>query len=313
MTSALVATCNPATTWPSARKPDVTSEFVALNLPRIEARLADECEALGGHLRGLDEVLRTAVGTNGRGGARWRPLLTLAAAHACGEAASAGMDAAIAVELTHTASLVLDDLPCMDDASERRGQPATHRLVGSAGAILLSVGLLSRSTELLGRQPDCGGALSADWGITVGLAGMAGGQAMDVAASRPLRGAQRRLHRTKSSVLPALALGCGARIAGAPEATRMGLEAFGRGLGWAYQLLDDVEDETEDSAIGRPSEAKHSMTRAERLIHASHRRLASVPGLSLDGRAVLAGLAARITARPALPHDGAPLTSKGRA
>lgn len=270
--------------------------FIEESLEILETRLAEECRVLGSGLErlGIQEVIEQTVGTRGRGGGRWRPLLALASARACGGEDRGALDAAVAVELTHTASLVLDDLPCMDDAPLRRGQPATHRRVGSAGAILLSVGLLARAVELLGRQPGCGDALSEQWGRTVGLAGMAGGQAMDVAVSETMRGSERRLHRAKSAALPAFALSAGARTAGAGAATRNGLEAFGRGLGWAYQLCDDDEDRDEDARIGRARGAERPLPHSVRIMRLAFRRLARIPGLRADGVGILMDLADRV-------------------
>lgn len=300
MSSATLAAPRPADAW-RARPPGALERFVGEHFAPLEQRLAEECSAIGAPLGALAEVLAQAVGTSGRGGARWRPLLVLGAASP--RAARGGaLDVAVAVELTHTASLVLDDLPCMDDAALRRGQPATHRLVGTAGAILLSVGLLARAVELLGRQPGCGGALGEAWGRTVGLAGMAGGQAMDVAAAGRLRGAPRRLHRAKSSALPAFALAAGARLAGATDATRLGLEAFGRGLGWAYQLRDDVEDRAEDARQGRAPGGAQPLSQSARILRQARRRLRETPGLADDTREILLGLAARIVPEPASPH-----------
>lgn len=284
-----------------ARRPGRTDVdgYLAENRRRLEDRLADECGSLGRQIGPLADVLAHAVGTEGRGGARWRPLLVLAAAAAQRGVRGDALDVAVAVELTHTASLVLDDLPCMDDAELRRGRPATHRLIGSAGAILLSVGLLSRAAELLGRQPRCGGALAEEWGRTVGLDGMAGGQAMDVAASGTLRGAKRRLHRAKSAALPAFALAAGARTAGAGDAGRAGLEAFGRGLGWAYQLLDDDEDRAEDARQGRASVGPRPVSQSARIMQRAYRRLFQVPGLTESGLEILIGLAGRVVPEPA--------------
>jgi len=286
-----------ATAWEAHTPAAVADAFLAETRPALEARLAEECELLGRPLGRLADVLAVAIGTDGRGGARWRPLLVLAAAFAPhgARAGGAALDAAVAVELTHTASLVLDDLPCMDDASMRRGLPATHQLVGSAGAILLSVGLLSRAVELLGREPRCGGALCAEWGRAVGLAGMAGGQAMDVKAPPAgLRGAERRLHRAKSAALPAFALSAGARIGGASERARAGLEAFGRGLGWAYQLLDDAEDRDEDARLGRAPAGARPVARSARLLRSALHRLAQLDDLDEGGLEILTGLAARV-------------------
>lgn len=294
-------TSDPTTTWLLDASSGALSVFLEDNVARLEARLAEECNTLGRGVGALGGVLSRAVGTEGRGGGRWRPLLTLAAAEACGGLRGQALDVAVAVELTHTASLVLDDLPCMDDAAVRRGQPATHRLVGSAGAILLSVGLLARAVELLGRQPRCGGALAEEWGRTVGLGGMAGGQAVDVGAPGPLRGAKRRLHRAKSSVLPAFALAAGAATAGAGTAARAGFAAFGRGLGWAYQLLDDAQDLDEDARQGRGPSGLPRLSHAARIMRQAYRRLAEIPAVGEDGLEVLVGLAGRVVPESS-PH-----------
>ena len=271
---------------------------------RLESRLAEESAALSANLDGISEVVARAIGTEGRGGGRWRPLLTLASAEACGRGDDAAMDAAVAVELTHTASLVLDDLPCMDDAPLRRGQPATHRLVGSSGAILLSVGLLARSAELLGRTPGCGGDLAREWGRSFGMAGMAGGQAVDVTGGGT-PGPRRRLLRAKSTLLPALALGAGARVAHASHEVRDGLEAFGRALGWAYQLLDDVADAEEDAARGYAPTSLDPMRHSRRLLRLGTRRLHKLSGLRDEGRAVLLELADRVVASEVSSAAGA--------
>lgn len=293
--------------WMGRSRARHAEAFVERSRDRLEDRLASECEALVRPLGALTGVLAEAVGTEGRGGARWRPLFTLAVA----DANAGALDVAVAVELTHTASLVLDDLPCMDDAELRRGRPATHRLVGSAGAILLSVGLLARAAELLGRQPGCGGSLAAEWGDAIGFAGMAGGQAMDIAGGRRIRGAKRRLHRAKSAALPAFALSAGARLCGASEATRMALAAFGRGVGWAYQLLDDVADQAEDEKHGRVS-VERPISRSERIMRGAYRRLDDARSLDANARAVLAGLAERVVPAPASSWDALGRSHAGR-
>ncbi len=286
----------PARMEPRRRESELVTGFFAENLAGLEHRLGDECTELARAFPALAEVLGRAVGTRGRGGARWRPLLTHAAAEACGAARGCALDVAIAVELTHTASLVLDDLPCMDDSATRRGQPATHRLVGSAGAILISVGLLGRAVELLGREPHVGGMLSCAWGRMVGLSGMAGGQAMDVSRRGPLRGAERRLHRAKSSALPGFALWAGAATARASERSQEALAAFGRGLGWAYQILDDVADVGEDASQGHAPGAMPCASLSARIVRAAQRRLHGLSELNEDGLEILSSLAARVVA-----------------
>jgi len=286
-----------AQVWPPS-EPSGVDAFLERHRPRFESRLARVSADLGSGVGGLPEVVARAVGTDGRGGRRWRPMLTLAAAEATGAMGGseeeAVLDVAVAVELTHTASLVLDDMPCMDDSASRRGEPATHRLVGSAGAILLSVGMLARAVELLGGHDRAGGAVCEQWGRAIGLRGMAGGQAMDVAAKGPLRGSARRLHRAKSSLLPAFALASGAKAAGAGAGICVGLDTFGRSLGWAYQLLDDVEDLEEDARLGRVTSGLHPLALSRRIMRRAYRRLRRQPGLDEAGREILIGLAGRV-------------------
>jgi geranylgeranyl diphosphate synthase type II len=194
------------------------------------------------------------------------------------------MRAAVAMELTHTASLVLDDLPCMDDSCTRRGRAATHRQVGTAGAILVAVGLLGRSAELVGTS-------AGAWGRTIGLRGMAGGQAMDVALSGTARGAARRLMRRKTTVLAELSASVGASVGGAPRSAVLALESFGRDLGWAYQLADDAADEVEDGAAGRSAGGCRPLRQAGFLLRRAGRTLRACPTLSPEGADLLEGMA----------------------
>lgn len=266
--------------------------FAARVLPLIDAGLTDAVGDLGRDLGGVQPALERAVGIGGAAGRRWRPLLTLAAAEACGARADDVVSVAVAAELTHTASLVLDDLPCMDDAGERRGVASTHRLVGSAGAILAAMGLLGRAAELLAASPRGAPLLCAEWGVCFGMRGMSGGQAADLAGWRS--GGARRLLRRKTTALSAFAVAAGGRAAGASEGTCAGLAAFGRGLGWAYQLADDAQDAAEDAAAGRAPAGRLPLRQATRLLRLSEQRLWKTPGLAPGGAELLASLAETI-------------------
>jgi geranylgeranyl pyrophosphate synthase len=202
------------------------------------------------------------------------------------------MDAAVAIELTHTASLVLDDLPCMDDTALRRGQMATHRVVGSAGAILVAVGLLGRAAELLGTSR-AGGILAAEWGLTIGLEGMSGGQAVDVAhaGSGAARAAARRLHRRKTTALSAFALLAGAQSVGARPAVAGALARFGRDLGWAYQLADDAEDLSEDHSAGRAPGGRSPRRQSDFILARAQRQLTRAAVVPPGGTRLLTALA----------------------
>jgi geranylgeranyl pyrophosphate synthase len=278
-------------TRPETAAPDVLAGFAARHLPALEERLAAAVAGLGGPIPAIEDAVALAVGTDGRGGRRWRPLLTLAAARAAGGRAEEALDAAAAVELTHTASLVLDDLPCMDDGDTRRGFPSTHSLVGSGPATLVAVGLLGRAAELLGSAPgDTAGLISA-WGRTIGLAGMSGGQVVDVTGDPEARPspAQRRLHREKTTALCAFAGRAGVLSVGGRAAAAESMERFGRRLGWAYQLADDARDRGEDLQLGRWFVGDRNRLRrgSAYLLGRARRRLQRVPGLDPEGVALL--------------------------
>lgn len=293
---------SPRAASPSA---DLGTAYMRRSIPRLERALAEVLQEPGEVLETLSEAMAEAVGTRGQGGRRWRPLLTMAAAEASGGTADEVMCVAVAVELTHTASLVLDDLPCMDDSGERRGRPSAHLLVGPAGAILLSVGLLARAAEVLARAPRGVRGVCADWGRTFGLAGMSGGQAVDLSARGPIHGALRRLHREKSTALSAFAVSAGARVAGAGEETRTGLVRFGRDLGWAYQLADDAVDRAEDLALGRPQGGRSPGKQSDRLLKRALSSLSDTPGLDPEGARLLASLAVLVVpGRPTGPAEG---------
>lgn len=268
--------------------------FVRKRLPRLEGQLRDAVEGLSGPVEALQAPLERAMGLRGHRGSRWRPLLSLAVAECLEVDADDVVAVAVAVELTHTASLVLDDLPCMDDAEERRGIPATHRMLGSAGAILLALGLLARAAEVLGTSPRGGGLLVSEWGRTFGLQGMAGGQALDLAAGGRLTGARRRLHRKKTTALSAFALSGAARAAGSGDAERRVLERFGRDVGWAYQLADDARDRAEDAALGRQPGGRKPREQSHRLLERALGHLAAHPSLDTPGRRLLEELATSV-------------------
>jgi len=277
--------------WLSQPRP--IQGFVEGVLPSLETALEEALSLPAGLPDALGGAARAALGLSGGGkGGRWRPLFTLAASEIVGGNLHEALSAAVAVELTHTASLVLDDLPAMDDSALRRGHPSTHCRVGADGAILLAVALLGRSAELLGGVPGTGGRLSQEWGAAFGLAGMAGGQAVDL--SGPLRetGAGRRLHRQKTTALSAFALRAGTILGGAPESWIVELGRFGRDVGWAYQLADDAVDVAEDHrAVAARNGTRGPLALAGRLVDRSARRLRKLPGFPAEGAAFLESMA----------------------
>lgn len=274
--------------------------FASTHLPAVENALARAVSDLALPAPALAKALADAVDVRGGQAHRWRPLVVLAAADACGARPGAALEVAAAIELTHTASLVLDDLPCMDNAPLRRGRPATHSQAGSSGAILIAVGLLGRAVELLGQAPG-GAELARRWGQAVGLPGMAGGQAMDLRerAGEVLRGEGRRLYRRKTTALAALSALAGGVVARAPGEELAALWRFGDHLGWAYQLRDDACDIEEDGAGRRLLALERAGLRRARLVERAERALAGVAWTRPSSADVLAAAARRIAGVPA--------------
>jgi farnesyl diphosphate synthase len=188
------------------------------------------------------------------GGKRLRPLLVLAACEAVQGHAGTALRAACAVELIHAYSLVHDDMPCMDNDVLRRGKPTVHVQFGEAQALLAGDALQALAFELL--VPDDGStdpALSAtlcrQLAQAAGAAGMAGGQAIDLASvgSALDRPALEAMHRCKTGALLQASVMMGAAT-GRPGGHALAcLRRYGDRLGLAFQVVDDILDVTTDS------------------------------------------------------------------
>ncbi len=194
------------------------------------------------------------------GGKRLRPLLVYAAAHALGEDGSSLDAAACAVELIHAYSLVHDDLPAMDDDALRRGRPTCHIVFGEAMAILAGDALQALAFEILAddaaRRTDAatGIAMLRALGQACGAEGMAGGQALDLAAvGRPLAlGELEHMHACKTGALIRASVQLGALAAGADADTLQALDRYAHAVGLAFQVRDDILDvEGESAVIGK--------------------------------------------------------------
>lgn len=192
------------------------------------------------------------------GGKRLRPLLVLAAAEAVGGSDApgrAGLRAACAVELIHAYSLVHDDMPCMDNDVLRRGKPTVHVQFGEAAALLAGDALQALAFELLTPED---GAMPAGQQARLcrllaraaGCAGMAGGQAIDLASvGQSLTEAQlREMHRLKTGALLQASVMMGAACGDASPAAIQALQRYGAAIGLAFQVVDDILDVTADSA-----------------------------------------------------------------
>jgi farnesyl diphosphate synthase len=187
------------------------------------------------------------------GGKRLRPLLVLAACQAVAGDRDAALRAAVAVELIHAYSLVHDDMPCMDNDVLRRGKPTVHVRFGQAQAMLAGDAMQALAFEVLTPQHGLVPALQARLvGLlarAAGHAGMAGGQAVDLASvGQCLSEADLRdMHRRKTGALLQCSVLMGAACGPAAPATTVALEDFGAALGLAFQVVDDILDCTQAS------------------------------------------------------------------
>src|SRR5688500_17659990 len=185
------------------------------------------------------------------GGKRSRPTLVMESFRACTgrEPDASALAAAGAIELIHTFSLVHDDLPAMDDDDLRRGRPTNHKVFGEAMAILAGDAMVAMAFELLATDADpvVGARLAAELARAPGPAGMIGGQVPDMEGEKQSLTLEQlqQLHRMKTGALIVAACRMGAIAAGAGEPPRLpALTAFGRHLGLAFQIVDDLLDVT---------------------------------------------------------------------
>lgn len=201
---------------------------------------------------GLGEAMRYAVLG---GGKRLRPLLVLAACEAVHGHTEAAMRAACSVELIHAYSLVHDDMPCMDDDVMRRGKPTTHVAFGEAVAMLAGDAMQALAFEVLtpdeGVEPALQARLCSLLARSAGYDGMAGGQAIDLASVGKTLDERTLcdMHRRKTGVLLQASVLMGAACGRADQKAWAGLSDYGAALGLAFQVVDDILDVTQDSAV----------------------------------------------------------------
>jgi len=195
------------------------------------------------------------------GGKRIRACLIYAAGEAVGGDAETLDDAACAVELIHSYSLIHDDLPCMDDDDLRRGRPTCHRAFDEATALLAGDALQGLAFEILADSADNRRiAMMRLLARAIGARGMAGGQAIDLAAvGRSVSPeALEDMHRRKTGALihASVMLGAMAAPEPVPASVTEALDAYGRAIGLAFQIVDDILDEEGDTeTLGKTSGA----------------------------------------------------------
>jgi farnesyl diphosphate synthase len=225
---------------------------------RLDALLAPE-PAASGQARLIEAMRYAALG----GGKRLRPFLLIESAGLFGVAEEAALDAGTALECVHCYSLVHDDLPCMDDDKVRRGRPTAHIAFGEATAILAGDALLTLAFDILSEpatHPDAAVrvALIGLLAKAAGVGGMAGGQALDLAAEGKSLGPMEvtRMQAMKTGALFDFACDAGAVLGRADARARGALAAYASAFGQAFQLADDLLDAEGDAAAMGKAAAK---------------------------------------------------------
>ncbi|WP_166239538.1 polyprenyl synthetase family protein [Paenibacillus turpanensis] len=235
------------------------TEYIRHWASAVEAELEQSFPGAWGIPSGLLEAMRYSLLM---GGKRLRPVLSFAAAEAVGGKPQLAMPTAAAVEMIHTYSLIHDDLPAMDNDDLRRGKPTNHKVFGEASAILAGDGLLTHAFYYLtqahyrlGVSAEQTLAMVAELSEYAGPRGMVGGQAADMDAEQGMTGLSQLeyIHLHKTSDLIVYSVRAGGRSAGASDAALQALTIFGRNIGLAFQIQDDVLDLTGDeSKLGKP-------------------------------------------------------------
>ncbi|MCH7555280.1 MAG: polyprenyl synthetase family protein [Proteobacteria bacterium] len=246
-----------------------------MSVSRLEQSLGETAAAVNDC---LDRLLPEPAGPEGRvaeamryaalgGGKRLRPFLLIASARLFGVEGERPLRAAAAVEMIHAYSLVHDDLPAMDDDDLRRGRPSCHIRFDEATAILAGDALLTYAFEVMTESETHGDAgvrceLARGLSAASGAAGMVGGQMVDLLAADnhlDLDGVT-HLQNLKTGALIAFSCEGGAILGEASPDSRAGLAAYGRDLGLAFQIADDLLDIEGSAAelgkaVGKDAEA----------------------------------------------------------
>ncbi len=199
------------------------------------------------------------------GGKRLRPLLVVAAAEALGGSREAALPVACAVEMVHTYSLIHDDLPALDNDDFRRGKPTNHKIFGEAMAILAGDGLLThafysvvQASREHGVPAEAALAIVEELSRYAGPSGMVGGQVADMQGEQGVTRLDqlRYIHEHKTGDLIVFSVKAGGHVASGTAEQLEALERYGRALGHAFQIQDDILDLIGDeSKLGKKTQS----------------------------------------------------------
>jgi geranylgeranyl diphosphate synthase, type II len=230
--------------------PSPTADALSRHREEIESVLAQLFPPADASDR-LRSAMHYAVVSQGK---RIRPVLALLCAEALGAESRFIVGPACALEIVHTASLVLDDMPCMDNSPVRRGRKSLHAVFGEDIACLTAVSLIAESYGLIARAPGltdaCRAELVSVLSRTISVEGLAGGQEQDLQGQATTAGDLYEIHRRKTAALFVAAIDFAALIADASASQRASLRRFADELGLAFQTLDDIADAPAPGRLG---------------------------------------------------------------
>ncbi|MGC4117708.1 MAG: polyprenyl synthetase family protein [Myxococcales bacterium] len=224
-------------------------QWLGLRAEEVNAELARRVPSEDAPPASIHKAMRYSLLA---GGKRLRPALVLSCGEALGAKPAALMPAACAIEMIHTYSLIHDDLPAMDDDDLRRGRPTCHKVFGEAVAILAGDALLTRAFQVLAAEdaaPDAARrlALIQEYSRAAGTTdGMIGGQVVDMESEgKPIAPETLEyIHRAKTGAILEASCVAGAIVAGAGPQQLEQVRTYGKRIGLAFQIADDVLDVT---------------------------------------------------------------------
>lgn len=242
------------------------TEYLRRAIKQVDAALDESLPKASIKPATIHKAMRYSVFA---GGKRLRPVLSLAAAELCGGDPRAALPAACAVECIHTYSLIHDDLPCMDDDDLRRGRPTSHKVFGEGIAVLTGDALLTAAFEILVRAKPTkryGTALQvSELAIASGSRWLIAGQVLDIEneGARVTKETLKFIHLSKTAALLTCAIRLGGMSANTTPAKLQSLTNFGRALGLAFQVIDDILDVTQTTEkLGKTAGKDVAVTKA---------------------------------------------------